>query len=166
MKTLETLKKLINFYYYFLVLGFVFFTLLPILFWFGKIKSLDLIKGYDFNNLNLLELFVITFVLICIYFFFVKAIYLLKGTLKDLSEGNYFSELVINNFKIIGKYVLISGISFSVFRFILRLILLSDIKIGIDNTLIISIIIGLFFMFLSEAFAKARQVKQENDLTI
>ncbi|WP_345166421.1 DUF2975 domain-containing protein [Algibacter aquimarinus] len=166
MKTLKTLKKLIKFYYYFLLTGFIIFIILPILFTNGMVKSFNLVEGYDFNRLELFEFSLIILVLVCIYYLFVRAIYLLKSTLKDLSEGNYFSELVITNFKTIGKLILACGISFSLYRFILRLLLLSEIKPGIDNGLIVSIILGLFFMFLSEVFAKARKTKEENDLTI
>jgi hypothetical protein len=43
---------------------------------------------------------------------------------------------------------------------------MNDIRIGIDNTLVLLSFMGLFFMFLSEVFAKARKTEQENNLTI
>ncbi|MHB0753882.1 DUF2975 domain-containing protein [Polaribacter sp. M15] len=167
MKTIATLNKLIHIYYYLLLIIFVItVAVLPILFGLGKIKSLDLNGEYDVANLSLPQFAMIIFFNATIFILFLKAIFLLKNTLTDLTNGNFFTELVIQNFKKIGKLILITGISYSVLNFILRIIILNDIKLGINNSLIVSILIGLFFMFLSEVFAKARKTKQENDLTI
>ncbi|WP_203256464.1 DUF2975 domain-containing protein [Hyunsoonleella ulvae] len=167
MKTIEVLRKLINMYYYLLLLvlvGIVIF--IPIKIQQGKAMDLKMIEDYDTSSLSIPSLIAIVVVLTVIYILFVRAVYLLKDTLKDLSEGNYFSELITNNFKMIGKLILICGISYAVFKFVMRLLLLKDIRLGIDFSLITPIIIGLFFMFLSEVFTKARLTEQENNLTI
>lgn len=167
MKTIKILRKLINIYYYlllFVLVGIVIFV--SILFQKGETIDLKIIEGYDTSSLSIQKLMAITVVPIVIYLLFVRAIYLLKSTLKDLSEGNYFSELIINNFKMIGKLILICGVSYAVFKFVIRLIILRDIRFGIDFSLITPIVIGLFFMFLSEVFTNARETKKENDLTI
>lgn len=95
-----------------------------------------------------------------------KTINTLKKCLPDLSNGNYFSDLVIRNFKIIGKLFLICGIGAWLSKIVLRLAFMSDVRIGIDNILVLLTIMGLFFMFLSEVFAKAKKTEQENELTI
>ncbi len=167
MKTVIILKKLIGVYYYLLLLGFIcMVVVIPFLFRNGEIVDLNIIEGYGLSRMNTWKWMGILFVVASIYALFVRAIYLLKGSLNDLSSGNYFSELVIKNFNRIGKLFLICGIGFSAFRFALRLVLLRDIKLGMDNVLMLSVIIGLFFMFLSEVFAKAGRVQEENDLTI
>ncbi|NMH87424.1 DUF2975 domain-containing protein [Flavivirga algicola] len=167
MKTISTLKKLIDFYFYFLALGFIIWIIvIPIMFKTGKFNTLDFLDDHDISNLSFGRFMMMILVGAILYYYFLKAIYLLKKSLNDLCNGNYFSELVISNFNEIGKSFLICGIGAAVFKFILRLVFLSDIKLGIDNFLIISIIIGLFFMFLSEVFIKARKAQQENNLTI
>ena len=167
MNTIELLKKLINIYYYLLLIGFVGIVIfMPILFKNGKVNNLNILEGYNASDISMTQL--ITFLLVpaIIFVLFIRAVYLLKETLKDLAQGDYFSELVINNFKNIGKLILICGISYWVYEFVLRLLLLSDVKLGLNYSLITPIIIGLFFMFLSEVFAKARKTEEENNLTI
>lgn len=167
MKTVEILRKLINIYYYLLVIGFIGVTFLILIhFNNGKTADLRIIEGYDASNIGFGELLALTIIPFFIFLLFVRAVYLLKSTLKDLSEGNYFSDLVIKHFKKIGKLILICGLSYAMFKFVARLILLSDIRLGLDYSLITPIVIGLFFMFLSEVFAKAKETKEENDLTI
>ena len=167
MKTIEVLRKLINIYYYlllFVLVGIVIF--IPIKIQQGEAMDLKMIEDYDTSSLSTPSLIAIVLVLTGIYILFVRAVYLLKGTLKDLSEGNYFSELIIKNFKMIGKLIIICGVSYAVFKFVTRLVLLSDVRLGIDFSLLTPIVIGLFFMFLSKAFEKARLAEQENNLTI
>ena len=167
MKTIEVLRRLINIYYYlllFVLVGIIIFILIMIQQ--GETIDLKIVEGYDSSSLSIQNLMIITVVPIAIYILFVRAIYLLKGTLKDLSEGNYFSELITKNFKMIGKLILICGVCYAVFKFVTRLLLLRDIRLGIDFSLITPIIIGLFFMFLREVITKARLTEQENNLTI
>lgn len=167
MKTIEVLRKLINIYYYlllFVLVGIVIF--IPIKIQQGEAMDLKMIEDYDTSSLSIPSLIATVLLLTVIYILFVRAVYLLKGTLKDFSEGNYFSELIIKNFKMIGKLILICGFSYAVFKFVTRLVLLNDIRLGIDFSLLTPIVIGLFFMFLSEAFEKARLAEQENNLTI
>ncbi|MFD2726508.1 DUF2975 domain-containing protein [Hyunsoonleella rubra] len=167
MKTIQVLKKLINIYYYLLLIAFVaILVFVPIAVQQGDTSDLRIIEGYDASNISIQKLIPLMIITAIIYLLFVRAVYLLKCTLKDLSEGNYFSELIISNFKKIGLLILVCGVSYAVFKFFTRLMLLSDVRLGIDFSLITPIIIGLFFMFLSEVFAQARYTKQENDLTI
>ncbi|WP_136482073.1 DUF2975 domain-containing protein [Cognatitamlana onchidii] len=167
MKTIEVLRKLINMYYYlllFVLIGIVIF--ISIMIQQGEVADLKIIEDYDVSNISTLKFLALISVPTTIYILFVRAVYLLKETLKDLSEGNYFSELIIKNFKMIGRLILICGVSYAVYKFLARLVMLGDIRLGIDFSLITPIVVGLFFMFLSEVFAKARLAEQENNLTI
>lgn len=167
MKTISSLKKLINIYYYILVIGFIVFTIvLPVLFSLDKLKYLYFIKEYDLSKLSLMSFLSIILVSSVIYFLFLKAIYLLKKSLEDLTDENYFSGIVIKNFNRAGRLILIVGICNTIFKFLLQFILMDKVEFGVNNSLILSIIIGLFLMFLSEVFEKGRKTQQENDLTI
>lgn len=175
MKTISILKKLITFYFYLCLIGFLilflglsfrFFSGRPNLFFQDEPITLNFMDNFDLGTLSP-GYFMITIAIgAYIGFQFIKALYLFKKSLNDLSQGKYFTELVTTNFKKIGKAFLICGFSFWGFKIILRIALLNDIKLGIDNTLVLLSILGLFFLFLSEAFSKARETKQENDLTI
>jgi hypothetical protein len=168
MKTINILKKLIAIYYYLMIIGFV-----------GAIISLPLLlftnKSYEIAflgnevDLGLLPLYksLITLLLVgTLYFLFFRAVRLIKRSLKDLSEGNYFSILVISNFKKIGILFLICGFGSAVVKLVLGILLANILKLGIDSSWVIFIIMGLFFLFLGEVFSKAGALKQENDLTI
>ncbi len=167
MKAINTFKKIITVYFFLLAAGnAVLFVLLPILFAQGKFTTLEHFDGFDISSLSMGRFLSMLLVAAFLQFQYIKAIYFLKNSLTDLSTGNYFSELVINNFKKVGNSFLICGIGFWAFKIVVRIALMSDIKIGIDHALVLLTIIGLFFLFLSEVFAKARKTEQENKLTI
>ena len=167
MKTISILKKLINIYYFLLLIGVFFITaIVPILFASDKIESFNIIEGYDISTFTILEFTVFLIITTIIYIIFVAAIYFIKTSLDDLTDENYFSEKVITNFNKSGKLILISGIASTVFEFFLRIILSNKLEFSLDFDLILMIIIGLFLLFLSEVFEKGRRTKQENDLTI
>ncbi|TWO33853.1 DUF2975 domain-containing protein [Seonamhaeicola sediminis] len=175
MKTITILKKIITAYYYLAIFGFLFLTIgFPIIFSIKKNKvSLEepielnfMDMNIDVSNMGLGAFIAIIVIGAIILFPFLKGIYLFKKSLHDLSNGNYFSDLVVTNFKKIGVCFLIFGFGQWIFKIAVQLIFVNDLKLGIDNTLFLSSILGLFFLFLSEAFAKAKETKQENDLTI
>ncbi|WP_299212433.1 DUF2975 domain-containing protein, partial [uncultured Dokdonia sp.] len=64
------------------------------------------------------------------------------------------------------KLFIMIGIGATVAKMVITLLLESQIGFSLDSTLFVFIILGLFFLFLSEAFEKASQLKKENELTI
>lgn len=175
MNTISVLKKIITIYYYFAIFGFLVVTIgFPIVFGIKKNKAnleeplnLSLFDmTLDGSEMSLGAFITIMIIAGIILFQFLKGIHLFKKSLQDLSNGNYFSELVVSNFNKIGQCFLIFGFGQWLFKIVVQLIVSNDLNLGIDNTLILSSIFGLFFLFLSEVFAKARETKQENDLTI
>jgi hypothetical protein len=112
MRSINILKKLISLYYYVMIIGFV-----------GAIISLPLLlftnNSYEISflgnkvDLGLLPLYksLITLLLVgTLYYLFFRSIRLIKLSLTDLSEGNYFSPLVISNFNQIGILFLVCGL--------------------------------------------------------
>lgn len=168
MKTVSFLKKLINFYFYLLILSFgAVAIVLPIRYRNGKPNNLSVVVGdYNLSDLSFWKFSIILLVFLVLLSLYIRAVFLLKTCLNHLSNGNYFSILVTTSFKKAGKLFIISGICFSVFSFILGFILSNKITFIADNTLILSLIMGLFLMFLSEVFVKARKTEEENNLTI
>ncbi len=175
MKNISILKKIITVYYYFAIFGFLVVTIgFPIVFGIKKNKvnleeplKLTLFDmTLDGSEMSLGAFIAMIIIAAVILFQFLRGIHLFKKSLQDLSNGNYFSELVVNNFKKIGHCFLLFGFGQWLFKIVVQLIVENDLNLGIDNTLFLSLILGLFFLFLSEAFAKAKKAKQENDLTI
>ena len=168
MKAIIILKKLVYIYYYLLLIGLIFWPITAIV----KIvkKSDYVIKVFgvnkNANDVNIYEgllLITIAFAFIVIY---TRAIYLIKNSLKDLAEGNYFTSSVISNFKGVGFLFLSCGIGEVIVKFILGLFFNSKFYVKFDTSIVLFIIMGLFFLFLSEVFKDAKQNKEENDLTI
>jgi hypothetical protein len=168
MRSINILKKLISLYYYVMIIGFV-----------GAIISLPLLlftnNSYEISflgnkvDLGLLPLYksLITLLLVgTLYYLFFRSIRLIKLSLTDLSEGNYFSPLVISNFKQIGILFLVCGFGSAFVKVVLGFLLSNMFKVGIDSSWVIFIIMGLFFLFLSQVFAKAQNLQEENDLTV
>ncbi|PWG05739.1 DUF2975 domain-containing protein [Polaribacter aquimarinus] len=172
MKSISILKKLIIFYYYFAIFGILVLTIgFPIVFNLKKNKAESLVLNFmdmniDVVDMNLTPFIIIILIGVIIIFQLLRGIYYFKKSLNDLANGNYFSELVVNNFKKTGKCFLIFGFGQWIYRIIIQIVVLEDLKLGINNTLFLATILGLFFLFLSDAFAKAKETKQENDLTI
>lgn len=169
MKTITILKKLITIYYYLMFIALGLGAITSMIYLFTRNSSFEI----DFlgNSIDLQSVSTVSFIaVICLigslYLLFFMAVYYIRETLNDLSEGKYFTSLVISNFNKIGKLFILCGIGSVLVKFILGLILNFSLRVGIDSALVLFIITGLFFMFLSEVFAKGKHLKEENDLTI
>jgi hypothetical protein len=81
-----------------------------------------------------------------------------------------FKAEVIQNFNLIGKLIisssLISHSSLFIFTYINRDSVGFSIEFGSYDSFLISISLGLFFMVISEVFKIAKNIKDENELTI
>lgn len=175
MKSISLLKKMITFYFYLGIFGLLFVIIgFPILFSYKK-QNIDLSKPFklkfmdmniDISDWSFSTFIIVIFIGAIILFQFLKAVYYFKKSLNDLANGNFFSQLVITNLKKIGKCFLVFAIGQWLYKIAIQIIIIQDLKLGIDNTLFLFTILGLFFLFLSDAFAKAKETKQENDLTI
>lgn len=168
MKTIRVLNVLISIYYYLMVLAFIAgCIMIPLSLFINQPIEMN-IFGHQFSlaNLPLFQVLIIVPVIFIVLGLFVRLIWFIKTTTKELETGHYFSELVIANFKKIGKLFILCGIGFFILNFILKLFIESELFMGVDSSLFIFIITGLFFMFLSEIFKKANNLEQENDLTI
>ena len=83
--------------------------------------------------------------------------------------GNYFSEVVSGHFRKAGNIFIILGIGALIIHFFNLLYFSSLVMIGMDSQIalyIFILIIGLFFKLFSIAFTEAKQLKEDNTLTI
>ncbi len=167
MKAINILKRLINIYYYLLVLVIIVGILtIPLLILKKKYIVKFLGEEVDLNTLSSLNMVIVLILVATLWFLYFKAIKLLKHSVHELSEGHYFSKLAIGNFKTIGILFLICGLGEIFAKIILNLILKNSFRLGIDSSVVTFLIMGLFFMFLSEVFLKGSQLEEENELTI
>lgn len=167
MPTIAILKKIISVYFYVLCSGFVFWIIFfPISFATNKLEILNILKEYDLSTMNFTEFTIFMISGSVVFFIYLSAIYFLKKSLVDLSNKNYFSKKVIDSFHKSGKLILIATFCGSLFDFFVTLFISNKAVFKIEDSLFVSIIMGLFLLFLSEVFEKARQTQEENDLTI
>jgi hypothetical protein len=162
MKTMNILKKLITVYYYVVGIVLLVSILLP-LFWVFNFMVLG-------NNTNITlpsvyKLTILILLLVSLLFFHFKSIRIIKMSLNDLSNGNYFSKSVIENFRKAGIYFLVCAVLQTISK-IFSSVYSFTIELGIDVSVLPFLITGLFLMFLSESFLKGQKLQQENDLTI
>jgi len=182
MKTIKILKVLINILYVLLIavfgLGIVFF--IAVIFFNEHLPQL--LQGYKmlFTAFNW-RFFLVPFSTIINFILFVIAIYFLRKCIKPFDASEFYSLVVIKNLKRAGSLFVFIGVSTIVFRLIAILYLhnqmpyiegfsglktVGAITSSVDVTVLFLIINGLFFLLFSKAFANAKVIKQENDLTI
>ncbi|WP_405203407.1 hypothetical protein [Dokdonia sp. LLG6352-1] len=168
MKNLAILRKLISLYYYLMVILFAIGLItIPFLLYLGKKTEVSFFGDQiNINSLSSTKTAIVLFLIGSLYLLYFLSIRLIKNTVDILATGVYFTQKVICNFKKAGNYFIAIGIGATIVKIIVDLLVLSELKINIDGGMLVFILFGLFFMFLSEAFAKAQTINEENNLTI
>lgn len=182
MKTIKILKVLINILYILLLIIFGLSALLLIavvffsdyLPWFLQGYRM-LLTSFDWKLLLIPFSTVINFVL------FTLSVYYLRQCIKPFITSDFYSEIVINNLKKVGRLYVFIGVSTILIRLIAILYFQSRmpqvqgysglktvgaLTSSMDITTIFLIIIGLFFLLFSSTFENAKEFKKDSDLTI
>jgi len=102
--------------------------------------------------------------------FFIYSIYLLRKVIGFFMKRDLFNDKVISHLNTIGIFLVASALltSFSTFCFKM----FQDQEVGLAITsggfdsFLLAVSLGLFFMVLSEVFKIAKNMKEENELTI
>ena len=159
----------------------VFKTLVDILFVLHFIGLFFPFIAIPFGTITLLEVnikledWTVFYVLIGLYglvgyIIFLRGLYYLRKMANSLVKTNCFSDQIIANLKNAGNNFLITGIMFFVSFAILWLYKLYNGKIEfIYDNLMIPIflsIIGLFFIIQSNTLLLAKNINDENELTV
>ena len=114
---------------------------------------------------------IFTFISLLTYIIFLRGLSYLRVIAKFLLSKNYFSQLIISNLRKSGTHFLFTGI-LSLFLTLLlwiRKLYEGKFEIGYNTYLMIPfflMIIGLFFMIQSKTLLLAKNIKDENDLTV
>jgi hypothetical protein len=169
MRKLNILKACIDLAFYLsclTVLAFAIFIPFAIL---GYMDGVPInMQGRELIIDNWQAKLVLFFVLIS-SLFFLYGIYLLRKTIALFIKKDLFNVEVIKNFNTIGICVVISTLLIVIPSFLYtgfhRTKFGFKIEAGFDSPLLV-VSLGLFFMVLSEVFKIAKNLKEENDLTL
>ena len=98
-------------------------------------------------------------------------IYLLRKLIRNFFKGKLFTTFQIASLKVIGQLIIVAILAQALLDFIGRIYLQKKGSLGIGFDLnygsfwfVLSI--GLFFIFLSKVFQNAKDLKEENELTV
>lgn len=105
------------------------------------------------------------------YIIFLRGLFYLRKMASSLLSGSSFSERIISNLKKSGKHFLYTGVMAFGIMILLWIGQLGAGKLsfGYDANLLIPfflMIIGTFFIIQSHTLSEAKQIKEENELTI
>ncbi len=169
MRKLNILKTCLDLFFFFGVLSFAGALVLVPIFVFNsdsiemKVNGQELLVD-NWGARTLLLLWLVAAGL------FVKAIQYLRRNVKSFVKREIFTDEVIRNFNKVGICLLGSTLLFGVPSFIYRALIHQkvglDLEIGSFDSGILSVALALFFMVLSEVFKIAKNLKEENDLTL
>ncbi|MBD3581778.1 DUF2975 domain-containing protein [Flavobacterium selenitireducens] len=169
MKKLNILKTLLDLFFFFGILSFGAVCIFVMIALFGEEPMNLKVNGKDLMVDNWGARSLLVFWLIAAALF-VKAIQLLRRNVKSFVKREIFTDEVVRNFSYIGWCLLISTFVYGVPSFIYRAIVHEkvglDLEIGSFDSGILSVALALFFMVLSEVFKIAKNLKEENDLTL
>ena len=169
MRKLNVLKACIDLAFYIsclTVLAFVLFIPFAI---FGQMDGIPIkMQGRELIVDNWQAKVVLIFALVSALFF-VYGIYLLRKTIGFFIKKDLFNVEVIRNFNVIGICVVTSTLLMVIPSFLYNAFYRTKmgfkLDVGFDSPLLV-ISLGLFFMVLSEVFKIAKNLKEENDLTL
>jgi H+/Cl- antiporter ClcA len=174
MKILNTLRTCIKIFYYLALISLLIsvVVIISIIFFQSGFSDVFTINFKEYSVESKWEtvmLIITAYIPVLVGF---CAVYCLKKFVDDISLTNLFSEKQVVFLRKIGVNIIVYIIVSYVISFILDVIYNRTTKIGfsyeddlISNYFFI-LIIGLFFIFLSEIFKIAKQHKEENELTV
>lgn len=170
MRKLNILKAVLDFFWFFsliAVIGLILF--LPFYLLSSEINIPVKIKGQEISSQTIFSKVIVSTNVIS-SLLFLYSIYLLRKVVNLFRKREIFNDEVVRLFNLIGKLIVASSIigSFSIFMYnmIERNHLGLSLDFGSYDSFLISVSLGLFFMVISEVFKIAKNMKEENDLTI
>ncbi len=127
------------------------------------------IQGIKIETVSI-SIALLTIVISIGYLFFILAILKLKKLISLFVDKQYFTEQSVILLKSVGKYFLFSTIIINVAIFCYNTFENSNLILNLStlspDSMVFSIIISLFFIILSYIFNEAKNLKDENELTI
>lgn len=171
MKKLYILKALVDLLWFFSIIVIATMAIfLPFLFFSSEPMDIPIKIGETkVTAMDLATKFMLLGLVIA-YCFFVYGLFLFRKVLVLFSKRQIFEDSVIVLLNKIGKFFLIASLLAVLMDFLGKLYIENKVEFGIEggffDSFLFTASLGLFFMVLSEVFANAKNIKEENDLTI
>ena len=170
MRKLNILKTVLDIFWVFSIIGVIGTIIFIPFYLFDSDMNIPLkINGQLIDSQTLFSK-IIVMVSIFSALMFLYSVYLLRKVITMFQKMEIFNDEVVRLSNLIGKLIILSSIISSVSLYIYNRIEDKNVDLTLDfgasNTLIISIILGLFFMVISEIFKIAKNMKEESELTI
>lgn len=169
MKKLNILKTLLDLFYFFSLIAIVGVIIFGSMIYFGDEVFPIKVKGQEITVTDWAGKALIAFVMLS-FFCFIYAIYLLREVIMYFVKREIFHDTVILYLNRIGicliAAALLQNVPLFFYNMIQRNHLGIEFGIGGFDSLLLSIGLGLFFMVLSEVFKIAKNLKEENELTV
>lgn len=170
MRKLQILKALLDLFWFFSLISAIAIIVFIPFYLTGNAGEIPVtIKGQVIVNDDLFSKSVIA-INVLSGLLFVYSVYLLRKVVKHFQNKDIFNADVIRYFGLIGKliiaYALISNVALFIFNAVKRNHLGLSLDFGGYDSFILSICLGLFFMVIGEVFKIAKNMKEENELTI
>ncbi|TDN95519.1 hypothetical protein DET49_101117 [Salegentibacter sp. 24] len=102
---------------------------------------------------------------------FIFIIYVLRKLIKSFFKDRVFTPFQIKALNLTGQLIIIVTIVAPILNFISSLILKNKARMSLDmelsvNSFWFTFALGLFFILLSKVFEQAKNIKEENELTV
>lgn len=170
MRQLNILKSILDFFWFFSILGVIAVIIFLPFYLFGteidipiKIKAQEITKNDLFSK-------VIVFLNVVSGLLFLYSIYLLRKVVSLFQKREIFNDQVVRLFDKIGKLIIVSSLISNISLFIFKIVEKNQTNLTLDlgsyDSFLISISLGLFFIVISTVFKIATRMKEENELTI
>lgn len=171
MKRIHQLSDLLSFMIWstLVIMGIAVFALLIALAT-GNFSNLNInIKGIGPGGMNAFQIIVSVLVTVGYVFFFI-ALFKMKHLVSCFVKRGFFTEKAIQLSKQIGSYFIITPIFLYVPPFVYESIAKGEMHISLNTvspeSFFFLIVIGLFFLTLGYIFQEAKNLKDENELTV
>lgn len=173
MKPPSSLKTIVDISYIILlikwIIGLLIFT--DILFG-GRVK---LFAGYISESFSMAESKTATIIFFAIQLLvsalFIYAVYLIRRLIKNFNTGKLYTNYQISGLKLTGQLIIVVTVVNGLLEFLYEALFKNHFGISLNfengfGSFWFVIAIGLFFIYLSRIFANARQLREENELTV
>ena len=170
MKSLRLLKSLIDIFLFFSLLGAIaVIVVVPMKLINPELGIPIAIRGVSVEGSDWLSILVIAMAGVGA-FFFLYAIFVLRKVLILFTKREIFTDAVIRNFKIIGQCIIAATLCTTIPMFFYNMVARNNVGIEFNgggfDSLLLSVSLGLLFIVIGEIFQHAKNIKDENELTV
>ena len=155
-------------FYLMIILWIIIFVLLVFSIFIDSDKILEVMSDSQNIIIDSQEALITVFIYSLISLgFWIYIIRLARNLMGNLIDGPLFTKFQVASFKIIGQFLILITLIDTLANFLFEAIFNDQLQIKFEfSTFLLVISIGLFMVFLSNIFEKAKNYKEENQLTI